>query len=56
MDDDEIKNEVTQLEYENEEGMNDGTIEESLGHTYVVLAQMTYFLNFQLIMKITCMY
>ena len=37
LDDDEIKNEVTELEYENEEGLNDGTIEESLGHTYLIL-------------------
>ena len=30
LDDDEIETEVTELEFENDEGMNDGTIEENL--------------------------
>ena len=33
LDDDEIENEVTELEFENDEGMNDGTIEENLLET-----------------------
>ena len=33
MDDDEIENEVIELEFENDEGMNDGTIEENLPET-----------------------
>ena len=33
LDDDEIGNEVTELEFENDEGMNDGTIEENLPET-----------------------
>ena len=33
LDDDEIKNEVTELEFENDEGMNNGTIKENLPET-----------------------
>ena len=33
LDDDEIENEVTELEFENDEDMNDGTIEENLQET-----------------------
>ena len=33
LDDNEIKNEVAELEFENDEGMNDGTIEENLPAT-----------------------
>ena len=33
LDDDEIENEVTELEFENDEGMNDGTIDENLPET-----------------------
>ena len=35
LDDDEIENEVTELEFENDEGMNDGTIEENLPKTSI---------------------
>ena len=35
MDNDEIENEVTELEFENDEDMNDGTIEENLPETAV---------------------
>ena len=33
LDDDEIENEVTELQFENDEGMNNGTIEENLPET-----------------------